>query len=56
MHLSGKAKFSDRPTYSDTKLYVLMLVKALSRKWPDVYANAVDPGGADQDGWGRGTG
>lgn len=30
--------------YSDSKLYVLMLMKAVARTWPDVYANAVDPG------------
>ncbi|WP_129713926.1 SDR family NAD(P)-dependent oxidoreductase [Pedobacter sp. SYP-B3415] len=30
--------------YSDTKLQVLMLCKAIARYWPDVYANAVDPG------------
>lgn len=31
-------------SYSDSKLHVLMLAKALARKWPEVYANAVDPG------------
>lgn len=35
---------ADRITYSDTKLHVLMLCKTVARKWPDVYANAVDPG------------
>jgi len=44
MHLSGHAQWTDRPSYSDTKLYVLMLAKALARKWPEVKANAVDPG------------
>jgi NAD(P)-dependent dehydrogenase (short-subunit alcohol dehydrogenase family) len=44
MHLSGKPEFTERPSYSDTKLHMLMLAKALSRKWPEVYANAVDPG------------
>lgn len=44
MHLSGHAQWTERPSYSDTKLQVLMLAKALARKWPDVYANAVDPG------------
>lgn len=44
MHLSGKPEFTDRPSYSDTKLHILMLAKALARKWPEVYANAVDPG------------
>ncbi len=31
-------------TYSDTKLHDLILSKAVARKWPDVYSNAVDPG------------
>src|SRR6267154_678861 len=33
-----------RITYSDSKLHVLMLCLAVARKWPQVYANAVDPG------------
>ncbi len=33
-----------RISYSDSKLHVLMLAKALARWWPGVYANAVDPG------------
>ena len=37
---SGKGNIS----YSDSKLHVVMLAKAVARKWPDVYANAVDPG------------
>jgi len=44
MHLSGRPQWTDRPSYSDTKLHVLMLAKALARKWPEVYANAADPG------------
>lgn len=44
MHLSGHAQWREKPSYSDTKLYVLMLAKALARKWPETYANAVDPG------------
>lgn len=44
MHLSGKAQWTESPSYSDTKLHVLMLAKALARKWPEVYANVVDPG------------
>lgn len=44
MHLSGRPEWTDRPSYSDTKLHVLMLAKALARKWPEFYANAVDPG------------
>jgi NAD(P)-dependent dehydrogenase (short-subunit alcohol dehydrogenase family) len=30
--------------YSDAKLLVVLLAKAVARKWPDVYVNAVDPG------------
>jgi len=44
MHLSGKPEFTGRPSYSDTKLHMLLLAKTLARKWPEVYANAVDPG------------
>lgn len=32
------------PTYSDTKLHDLILALAVSRRWPDVISNAVDPG------------
>ncbi|MBN8575501.1 MAG: SDR family NAD(P)-dependent oxidoreductase [Cytophagales bacterium] len=42
VNLEGIAQ--ERISYSDSKLHVLMLAKALTRKWPDVYANAVDPG------------
>jgi NAD(P)-dependent dehydrogenase (short-subunit alcohol dehydrogenase family) len=31
-------------SYSDSKLHVLLLCKAVARKWTDVYANAVNPG------------
>lgn len=50
MHLGGSAKLEsfetnvNRITYSDSKLHVLLLCRAVARKWPDVYANAVDPG------------
>jgi NAD(P)-dependent dehydrogenase (short-subunit alcohol dehydrogenase family) len=50
MHMQGKwnaARFNkDTPgiSYPDSKLHVLMLSKAVARKWPDVYSNAVDPG------------
>jgi NAD(P)-dependent dehydrogenase (short-subunit alcohol dehydrogenase family) len=50
MHLGGHAKFEhfesdpSRFTYSDTKLHVVMLCKAIARKWKDVYANALNPG------------
>jgi NAD(P)-dependent dehydrogenase (short-subunit alcohol dehydrogenase family) len=30
--------------YGDSKFHVVLLSKAVARKWPGVYANAVDPG------------
>ena len=50
MHLDGRSKLESfksdvgRITYSDSKLHVLMLCLTVARKWPQVYANAVDPG------------
>jgi len=44
MHLSGSPEWTELPGYADTKLHILMLAKALTRKWQEVYANAVDPG------------
>ena len=50
MHLQGRSKLESfktdvgRITYSDSKLHVLLLCMAVARKWPKVYANAVDPG------------
>jgi NAD(P)-dependent dehydrogenase (short-subunit alcohol dehydrogenase family) len=50
MHLQGRPKLESfktdisRLTYSDSKLHVLMLCKAVARKWSQVYANALDPG------------
>ena len=49
LHLHGRAnlesfKKDGRVSYSDSKLYVVMLCMAVARLWPDVYANAVDPG------------
>jgi NAD(P)-dependent dehydrogenase (short-subunit alcohol dehydrogenase family) len=50
MHLQGRSKLEhfktdiSRITYSDSKLHVLMLCKAVARKWTSVYANALDPG------------
>jgi len=37
---SGKANIS----YSTSKFYVVLFTKAIARKWPEVHANAVDPG------------
>lgn len=50
LHLHGRADLEhfhpdgSRISYADAKLYVVMLCMAAARKWPDVYANAVDPG------------
>ena len=61
MHLGGGAKLNSfqtkvsRITYSDSKLHVLMLCMAVARKWPDVYANAVDPGWVPTKMGGRGA-
>jgi NAD(P)-dependent dehydrogenase (short-subunit alcohol dehydrogenase family) len=50
LHSGGRPKLESfktdisRITYSDTKLHVLMLSNAVARKWPGVYANAVNPG------------
>jgi NAD(P)-dependent dehydrogenase (short-subunit alcohol dehydrogenase family) len=50
MHLQGDpdlAKMTIRSakvSYSDSKLLVVLLSKAVARRWPDVYVNAVDPG------------
>lgn len=50
MHFHGNANpgliksDSNRVTYSDSKLHVLMLSMAIARKWTDVYANTVNPG------------
>ncbi|KAA3437943.1 SDR family NAD(P)-dependent oxidoreductase [Rufibacter hautae] len=61
MHLQGRAnldKFhpdNSSISYSDSKLHVLMLCKAVAQKWPDVYANALDPGWVPTKMGGRGA-
>ena len=61
MHLHGHLNLENfKPgiyhiTYSDSKLHVLMLCVAVARKWPDVYANAVDPGWVPTRMGGRGA-
>lgn len=57
MHLHGRADRSglERSSYSDSKLYVVMLCMAVARRWPDVYANAVDPGWVPTKMGGRGV-
>jgi len=50
MHQGGHPKLEHfttdlgRINYSDTKLHVLILCKAVARKWTDVYANTLNPG------------
>jgi len=50
MHLQGRfhsAQFEASPnqlTYSDSKFHMVLLAKAIARKWPAVFSNAVDPG------------
>lgn len=61
MHLQGRPKLDafttdvSRITYSDSKLHVLLLCRAVARKWPGVYANAVDPGWVPTKMGGRGA-
>jgi NAD(P)-dependent dehydrogenase (short-subunit alcohol dehydrogenase family) len=61
MHLQGRSKLDSfrtdtgRITYSDSKLHVLMLCMAAARKWPQVYANVVDPGWVPTKMGGRGA-
>ena len=61
MHMQGRAKLESiktnisRITYSDSKLHVLMFCMAVARKWPEVYANAVDPGWAPTKMGGQGA-
>ena len=61
MHKDGDASLQDIDwmarrwngvqAYCDSKLFITALAFAVARRWPDVHANAVDPGvGADQDG------
>jgi NAD(P)-dependent dehydrogenase (short-subunit alcohol dehydrogenase family) len=50
LHRQGRTNFdaftADEPRIScaDSKLHVLQLCLAVARLWPDVCANAVDPG------------
>jgi len=59
MHLHGSAKLDrfnlNQVTYSDSKLYVLMLCMAVARKWKDIYANAANPGWVPTKMGGRGA-
>lgn len=61
MHAGGHSKLESfkgdisRITYSDSKLHVVMLCKAVARKWPDIYANALNPGWVPTKMGGRGA-
>jgi NAD(P)-dependent dehydrogenase (short-subunit alcohol dehydrogenase family) len=58
MHLQGhpNLNFDKRSiSYSDSKLYVVMLSMAVARKWPAVYSNAVNPGWVPTKMGGRGA-
>ena len=47
MHRGGTIdfkSFSSGIGYSDSKLYLLLLAMAVTKKWTDVYANTVNPG------------
>jgi NAD(P)-dependent dehydrogenase (short-subunit alcohol dehydrogenase family) len=50
LHMQGKSQMDTnafregRFNYSDTKLHMVLLAKAIARKWHGVYANAVNPG------------
>jgi NAD(P)-dependent dehydrogenase (short-subunit alcohol dehydrogenase family) len=48
LHMSGDPDpdklETGRVSYSDSKLHDLILAKAVARKWPDVFSNAVNPG------------
>lgn len=50
MHLHGEPKLEsfygniNQINYSDSKLHVLMLCKAVARKWPEIFCNTVNPG------------
>lgn len=48
LHMQGNPRLKGFDTgsvsYSDSKLHVVLLTKAVARKWQGVYANALDPG------------
>jgi NAD(P)-dependent dehydrogenase (short-subunit alcohol dehydrogenase family) len=61
MHLYGKPSLDNvesgkaRVSYSDSKLYLIWLMKAVARKWAGIYANAVNPGWVRTKMGGRGA-
>lgn len=59
MHMQGRPNFEHfkdcRISYSDSKLHVLMLSMAVTRQWPGVYSNTIDPGWVPTKMGGRGA-
>ena len=61
MHMQGDATLrsisgnTPRPSYSDSKLHVVILTMTVSRMWTDVYSNAVNPGWVPTKMGGRGA-
>ena len=61
MHLQGRPHLEafttnvNQLSYSDSKLHVLLLSKAVNIPWPDVYSNTVDPGWVPTKMGGRGA-
>jgi NAD(P)-dependent dehydrogenase (short-subunit alcohol dehydrogenase family) len=61
LHLQGHSKLEsinsdiNRITYSDSKLHVMLLCKAVAQRWAGVYVNAVNPGWVPTKMGGRGA-
>ncbi|MEK6481186.1 SDR family NAD(P)-dependent oxidoreductase [Catalinimonas sp. 4WD22] len=59
MHRSGtplsKGSDPNHTTYSDSKLHIITLMKAVARLFPEVYANSVDPGWVPTNMGGKGA-
>jgi len=59
LHLNGNPDLRNMETghisYSDSKLHDLILAKAVARKWPEVFSNAVNPGWVPTRMGGRGA-
>jgi len=53
--LSGLRADPPKARYADSKLHDLILAKVVAGKWPDVYANALDPGWVPTKMGGRGA-
>jgi NAD(P)-dependent dehydrogenase (short-subunit alcohol dehydrogenase family) len=40
----GDGKLSSEQAYADSKLCMVLLAKAIARRWPEVQSNSLDPG------------